>query len=93
MSQQAHFRVVLSDHNVQKLTLPTGIPGTVVLHSAVRDAFDLLGDFCLHYKDVDFDQFFSLVSTSDIKDKDTIKVVQVQENPTVTLTLTGVDSS
>ncbi|XP_076020564.1 uncharacterized protein LOC143011539 [Genypterus blacodes] len=89
MSQSAHLRVVLSDHTVQKLKLPCGIPGKVEeLHSVVRDTFGISGDFCLHYKDADFgDDFFSLLSTTDIKDKDTIKVVYIQE-PTVTLTLT-----
>lgn len=43
MSQPAHLRVILSDHDVQKLTLPSGVPGT---------------NFCLHYKDVDFGNDF-----------------------------------
>ncbi|GAA6221199.1 uncharacterized protein LOC102079676 [Lates japonicus] len=95
MSQPANLRVILSDHNVQKLSLPSGIPGTVEeLHSLVQDTFWISRDFCLHYKDVDFgNDFFSLTSTTDITDKDTIKVVYIQEPPTVTLTLTDVDSS
>ena len=95
MSQPAHLRVILSDHVVQKLTLPSGIPGTVAeLHSVVRDTFRISGDFCLHYKDADFgNDFFSLLLTTDITDKDTIKVVYIQEPPTVTLTLTDLDGS
>ncbi len=95
MTQPAHLRVILSDHDVQKLTLPSGVPGTVEeLESVVRDTYGISVNFCLHYKDVDFgNDFFTLLSTSDIKDKDTIKVVYVLEPPTVTLTLTDIDSS
>lgn len=51
-------------------------------------------DFCWHYKDADFgNDFFTLRSTTDITDKDTIKVVYIQEPPTVTLILTDIDSS
>lgn len=50
--------------------------------------------FTLHYKDADFgEEYFSLTSTSDIKDKDTIKVVHFVEPPTFNLTFTDVDSS
>ncbi len=86
--------MILSDHDVQKLTLPSGIPGTVgELHSLVQVTFGIPRDFCLHFKDADFGKFFSLLSTTDIVDKDTIKVVYIDEPPTVTLTLTDVDSS
>ena len=95
MSQPANLRLILSGHNVQKLTLPSGIPGTVEeLHSIVQVTFVTPGDFCLHFKDADFgNKFFSLVSTTCIVDKDTIKVVYIDEPQTVTLTLTDVDSS
>lgn len=86
MSQPAHRRVILSNHDVQKLTLASGIPGTVgELHSVVQETFGISGDFCLHYTDADFgNDFFTLLSTTDITDKDTIKVVYIQEPPTVT---------
>ena len=46
-----------------------------------------LPDFSLHYKDVDFGEFFTLSSTTDLKDKDTIKVVFLQDQePAITLT-------
>lgn len=85
--------MILSDHDVQKLTLPSGVPETVdELESIVQDTFGISGHFCLHYKDVDFgNDLFTLLSTSEIKDKDTIKVVYVLEPPTVTLTY--IDSS
>ncbi|KAK0133585.1 hypothetical protein N1851_030912 [Merluccius polli] len=95
MSQPANLRLILSDHNIQKLALPSGIPGTVEeLHSIVQATFGIPLDFCLHFKDADFgNEFFSLVSTTCIVDKDTIKVVYIDAPPTVTLTLTDVDSS
>ena len=43
MSQPANLRLILSDHNVQKLALPFGIPGRVEeLHSIVQ-VWDSLG--------------------------------------------------
>lgn len=94
MAQPAHLRVILSEHDVQKMTLPSGIPQTVEeLHSLVQITFGIPGNFCLHFKDADFgNEFFSLLSTTDISDKGTIKVVYI-EPPTVTLTLTDVESS
>ncbi len=75
--------------------LPSGIPETVEeLHSPVQATFGISRDFCLHFKDADFgNKFFSLLSTTDIVDKDTIKVVHINEPPTVTLTFTDADSS
>lgn len=37
--------------------------------------------------------FFSLTSTDDIKDKDTIKVVRIVDSPVITLSFTDVGSS
>ncbi|KTF94500.1 hypothetical protein cypCar_00044643, partial [Cyprinus carpio] len=72
----AKLRIILQDHDIRKLDLPQGIPGTVSeLESIVRKTFVLNGNFTLHYKDADFgEEYFSLTSTSDIKDKDTIKI-------------------
>ena len=51
-------------------------------------------DFSLHYKDIGFcNGGFSLCSTTDIKDEDTIKVVYVLEPPSVILTLTRLCSA
>ncbi|KAL6473044.1 hypothetical protein MHYP_G00192320 [Metynnis hypsauchen] len=92
MSDPAHLRVVLADHDVRKLLLPFGIPVTVdELHSIICDTFGITGNFTLHYKDAEFgSEYFSLYSTTDIKDKDTIKVVYILDPPTVTLSLTDV---
>ncbi|KTG03254.1 hypothetical protein cypCar_00039205, partial [Cyprinus carpio] len=72
----AKLRVILQDHDIRKLDLPHGIPGTVSeLESIMRKTFGLNGNFTLHYKDADFgEEYFSLTSTSEIKDKDTIKI-------------------
>lgn len=93
MSQPSQLRVILADHDVRKVVLPSGIPETVDdLYSAIRDTFSITRDFCLHYKDAYFgDEFFTLVSTTDLKDKDTIKTVFLQDQePTITLTLSDV---
>ncbi|XP_052430965.1 uncharacterized protein LOC127971776 [Carassius gibelio] len=91
----AKLRVILQDHDIRKLDLPHGIPGTVSeLESIMRKTFGLNGNFTLHYKDADFgEEYFSLTSTSDIKDKDTVKVIHIVEPPTLTLTFTDVESS
>nr|XP_055030313.1 uncharacterized protein LOC129419248 isoform X2 [Misgurnus anguillicaudatus]XP_055030314.1 uncharacterized protein LOC129419248 isoform X2 [Misgurnus anguillicaudatus] len=95
MSQPIQLRVILADHDVRKLVLPSGIPETVDnLHSVIRDAFYIARDFSLDYKDVDFGEFFTLFSTTDVKDKDTIKVVFLQnQEPEITLTLTDVTNT
>ncbi|XP_073695090.1 sterile alpha motif domain-containing protein 3 [Garra rufa] len=91
----AKLRIILQEHDIRKLDLPNGIPGTVSeLESIVRRTFGLSGKFIFHYKDADFgEEYFSLTSTSDIKDKDTIKVIHIVEPPTLTLTFTDVESS
>lgn len=95
MSHPAKLRIILKEHNIRKLDLPHGIPGTVEeLESIVKETFEVDGKFTLHYKDADFgEEYFSLTSTGDIKDKDTLKVVQIIEPPTITLTFSDVDSS
>ncbi|KAL6481005.1 hypothetical protein MHYP_G00090850 [Metynnis hypsauchen] len=94
MSQPAKLRIILQDHDIRRLELPSGIPDTVEeLHSLVQQTFQIEGNFTLHFKDADFGDYFSLTSVCDVKDKDTLKVVHVFEPPMVTLTLTNLDSS
>ncbi|XP_048024756.1 sterile alpha motif domain-containing protein 3 isoform X2 [Megalobrama amblycephala] len=95
VSHPAKLRIILQDHDIRKLDLPHGIPGSVnELEYIVRKTFGLAGNFTLHYKDPDFgEEYFSLTSTSEIKDKDTIKVIHIVEPPTLTLTFTNVDNS
>ncbi|XP_067330012.1 uncharacterized protein [Channa argus] len=77
-AQQAmRFRVVI-DHDVKKITFQNGIPSSVEdLIKVFKQAFSITSDIGLQYKDTDFDDFFTLTSTSDLKDKDTLKVVHV----------------
>uniref|UniRef100_A0A3B3RUC4 PB1 domain-containing protein n=1 Tax=Paramormyrops kingsleyae TaxID=1676925 RepID=A0A3B3RUC4_9TELE len=84
----AMLRVILGEHDIRKLLLPSGIPNTVDdLLSVIKQSFQLDGHLRLLYMDTDFGQFFTLTSAEDLKDKDSIKVVQVEE-PSVILTLT-----
>ncbi len=81
------LRIILEEHNIQKLTLSTGIPYTVEeLVSIVTKTFQLYGEIGLLYQDKDFDnQFFSVTSTADLHDKATLKVIQ--KEPVITLDL------
>ena len=79
MSEPAKLRVILDDHEIRKLVLPSGIPDSCHdLEMIIRATFQLQGNFTLHYKDADFGDFFSLTTTADLKDKDTVKVVLVE---------------
>lgn len=67
----------LIDHEVKKLNLNSGIPSTVdELVAAVKENISIPTDIKLQYKDEDFDDFFTPAFTSEVKDKDTLKVVQ-----------------
>ena len=78
------FRVLI-DHEVKKLTLSTGIPSTVdELVTAVKESFSIPIDISLQYKDEEFDDFFTLTSTNELKDKDTLKLVYAPINLTLT---------
>lgn len=70
--------VILEDHDIHKLTLPTGIPNTVEdLFSLAGKTFQLTGEFALLHKDNDFgNQFFSVTSVADLQDKATVKVIR-----------------
>ncbi|XP_053303602.1 uncharacterized protein LOC128462296 [Pleuronectes platessa] len=72
----AKLRVILREQ-IRKLPLPSGIPETVEdLKNIVQETFAIEEDFSLQFQDQEFDgQFFTLLKTCDIKDKDTIKVV------------------
>ena len=61
MSQPAQPQVILADHDVLKVVLPSGIPDTVDnLQSVICDTFSIARDFSLHDKDIDFGEFFIL---------------------------------
>ncbi|XP_030599293.1 uncharacterized protein LOC115789875 isoform X2 [Archocentrus centrarchus] len=70
---------VIFGHRIEKLTLLSGIPDTVEeLNLAVKQTLDINDDFSLQYLDPDFDDFFTLHSTAQIKHKATIKVVTIE---------------
>ncbi|KAA8587585.1 hypothetical protein FQN60_016447 [Etheostoma spectabile] len=71
------FRVII-DHDIRKITFQNGIPSSVEdLSKVLKQAFSITTDIGLQYKDADFDDFFTLTTTTDLKDKDTLKVVHV----------------
>ena len=67
-------------------SLNDGIPSTVnELVDAIKSAYSITTDISLLYKDKDFDDFFTLTSTDDLRDKDTLKVVNVPQMLTLTI--------
>lgn len=70
--------------------MPSGMPATLEeLIGAVKELSGCTEDINHHYLDSDFKDYFSLTSTSQIKHKDTIKVVCPAY---VTLTLQDITS-
>uniref|UniRef100_A0A3Q3FVL1 PB1 domain-containing protein n=1 Tax=Kryptolebias marmoratus TaxID=37003 RepID=A0A3Q3FVL1_KRYMA len=87
---EAKLRVIIDDH-IKKLVLPSGIPPTIEeLQSVVKDTFGITNDFSLQYFDSEFEDYFTLNSSDQIKHKDTVKVVGI---PPVVLTLAQLDES
>ncbi|XP_042612151.1 uncharacterized protein LOC122144989 [Cyprinus carpio] len=79
----ARLRVILEEE-IRKLSLPSGIPQTLEeLKDIVQETFAIEKDFSLQFQDQD-GQFFTLLETDEIKDKDTIKVVLAE--PVITVT-------
>lgn len=77
------LRVMLQEE-IRKLLLPLAIPQTVgELKTILQETFEIKQDFTIQFQDFD-GQFFTLLETKDIKDKDTIKVVLIE--PVITLT-------
>ncbi|XP_013884485.1 uncharacterized protein LOC106532868 isoform X2 [Austrofundulus limnaeus] len=77
-SKPARLKVILGAGNIEKLTLPNGIPDSLdeLLHK-VKETFGLKTNIRLQYMDKDFgNDFFNLSSTSDLEDLGTVKVIQ-----------------
>lgn len=75
MKMEAKLKVIIDD-NAEKLVLPLGIPDTMdELQTAIKNTYGITEDFSLQFLDSDFRDFFTLHRTSQIKDKDTIKIV------------------
>ncbi|CAI5642002.1 unnamed protein product [Oreochromis niloticus] len=82
---------VIIDDQIEKLVLPSGIPPAVEeLQSVVKDTFGFSNDFSLQYFDPEFQDYFTLHRTDQIKDKDTVKDFGITP---VILSLTPVEDS
>ena len=82
-STPARLKVILGENNIEKLTLPNGIPESPEdLLGTIKTTFGLKGDIRLQYMDQDFgNDFFNLNSTTELQDLGTIKVIHQQTNP------------
>ena len=81
-STPARLKVILGENNVEKLTLPDGIPNSLDdLLSKIKNTFGLEGNIRVQYMDPDFgNDFFNLNSTTELQDLGTIKVIQQRTN-------------
>lgn len=87
---EAKLRVIIGDR-VEKLVLPSGIPLTVEeMQTVVKETFEISEDFSIQYLDSEFEDYFTLSTTDQIKHKDTIKIVLA---PLIFLNLHPVDES
>ncbi|XP_076869961.1 uncharacterized protein LOC143521224 isoform X1 [Brachyhypopomus gauderio] len=78
MAGPVYLRILVGgDSDARKLVLKSGIPDSVDdLIVEIKNIFGLKGQFRLQYKDVDFEnEYMNLASTSEIKDRDTLKVI------------------
>ncbi|KAK1894643.1 Histone-lysine N-methyltransferase Su(var)3-9, partial [Dissostichus eleginoides] len=87
---EAKLRVLMDDR-IEKLVLPAGIPPTVEeLTNVVKETYAVIDEFSLQYLDSDFEDYFTLNQTDQIKHKDTVKVVYAEQ---ITLNLLPIDGS
>ncbi|CAL8236185.1 unnamed protein product [Arctogadus glacialis] len=78
MAARVTFRVLFGgEEDARKLSIESGIPRTVEdLALKINTFFEVTEKFRLQYKDKDMDnQFMNLLSTSELEDKGTLKVV------------------
>ncbi|XDV19293.1 hypothetical protein PO909_024790 [Leuciscus waleckii] len=77
VSKPARLKVILGEDNIEKLSLPNGIPESLEdLHCSIKTTFGIQGNIRLQYMDQDFgSDFFNLNSTNDLKDLGTVKVI------------------
>lgn len=72
---EAKLRVVIDDR-IEKLVLALGIPPTVEeLNTVVKETFSIPLNFSIQYLDLEFEEYFTLKKSDQIKHKDTIKLV------------------
>lgn len=77
MTTSIRLRIILGENNSQRVILQDGMPTSVVdLTKEIAKQCNLEGNFRLQFMDPDFDNdFMNLMSTSEIQDKSTLKVV------------------
>lgn len=77
VSKPTRLKVILGEDNIEKLSLPNGIPESLEdLHCSIKTTFGIQGNIRLQYMDQDFgSDFFNLNSTNDLKDLGTVKVI------------------
>uniref|UniRef100_A0A8C6NW82 PB1 domain-containing protein n=1 Tax=Nothobranchius furzeri TaxID=105023 RepID=A0A8C6NW82_NOTFU len=82
-STPVRLKVILGENNIEKLTLPNGIPESLEdLLSTIKTTFGLKGNFRLQYMDQDFgNDLFNLNSTTELRNLGTIKVIHQQTHP------------
>ncbi|XP_060716492.1 uncharacterized protein LOC132839498 isoform X2 [Tachysurus vachellii] len=77
MTTSIRLKIFLGENNSQKVILQDGMPASVGdLTKEIAKQCNLQGNFRLQFMDPDFDNdFMNLMSTSEIQDKSTLKVV------------------
>lgn len=91
MAGQVTFRVLFGgEGDARKLTIESGIPNTVEeLAVQIKTFFQVTELFRLQYRDREMDdQFMNLLSTSELEDKGTVKVVYIPSETTSSNPLT-----
>ena len=80
MTMAVQLRVIIEEHDIRKLTLPSEIPNRVEeLIYIVCSTLNVHEEFRLLYQDIDFgNQFFSLTSTAELHDKATVKIIRTE---------------
>lgn len=79
MAGQATFRVLFGgEDDARKLAIESGIPRTMEdLALKIKTFFQVTEQFRLQYKDKDMDDLMNLLTTSELEDKGTLKVVYI----------------
>lgn len=76
IQQSIKLRVIVSEDDIRKLSLPHGLPETVQeLENTVRAECNVHNGFILQYLDHDFKDFVNITLISDVRNKGTLKVV------------------
>ncbi|KAE8287211.1 hypothetical protein D5F01_LYC15180 [Larimichthys crocea] len=75
-STPARLKVILGENNIEKLTLPNGIPESLEdLLGTIKTTFGLKDNLRLQYMDQDFgNDFFDLNSTTQLQNLGTVKI-------------------